>query len=339
MASAVAERAGRLVARVRRAGTSHHPGTGHGPTTARRRGHRRRAPVRRVGADGAGRADPLRVRPSARPRRRRPARPRRRRRTRRSDLGRRCAMTAIADAQTVAEMVDRAGRTDFDRWAEQVRPLRALRPTGTPARPDRRRPARDLLDRLRAGRRAAPPLSEPVGVGVPVLLLRVRGDMWQLLLYAGAAGGRKGVPESVRSHPLVFVTLTAPGFGAAPHDPDRPAGPANGGGLCRAEADEPALALARDCPTRSRSWRCWPRLVVGDHRGSLRSRAGEEAGHAGGHHPPTMCTHPGHAEMAARSDWWTKIALKLDSDLAQARMGALSCGDRARSAGLEPATS
>lgn len=36
--------------------------------------------------------------------------------------------------------------------------------------------------------------------------------MWQLL-YAGAAGGRKGVPESIRSHPLVFGTLTAPGFG------------------------------------------------------------------------------------------------------------------------------
>ncbi|MGH3684463.1 MAG: replication initiator, partial [Pseudonocardiaceae bacterium] len=38
------------------------------------------------------------------------------------------------------------------------------------------------------------------------------GDRWQLL-YAGAAGGRKGVPESIRSHPLVFATLTAPGFG------------------------------------------------------------------------------------------------------------------------------
>ncbi len=38
------------------------------------------------------------------------------------------------------------------------------------------------------------------------------GDMWQLL-YAGAASGRKGVPESIRSHPLVFATLTAPGFG------------------------------------------------------------------------------------------------------------------------------
>ena len=53
------------------------------------------------------------------------------------------------------------------------------------------------------------------GRRVPALLLRVRGDMWQLLLYARAAGGRRGVPESVRSHPLVFVTLTAPGFGPA----------------------------------------------------------------------------------------------------------------------------
>ena len=51
--------------------------------------------------------------------------------------------------------------------------------------------------------------------------------MWQLL-YAGAAGGRKGVPETIRAHPLVFATLTAPGFGAVHgtrEDPIRRAGP------------------------------------------------------------------------------------------------------------------
>jgi hypothetical protein len=37
--------------------------------------------------------------------------------------------------------------------------------------------------------------------------------MWQLI-YAGLAGGRKGVPESVAEHPQVFATLTAPSFGA-----------------------------------------------------------------------------------------------------------------------------
>jgi hypothetical protein len=37
--------------------------------------------------------------------------------------------------------------------------------------------------------------------------------MWQLI-YAGLAGGRKGVPEQVAEHPQVFATLTAPSFGA-----------------------------------------------------------------------------------------------------------------------------
>ncbi|MGH2709132.1 MAG: replication initiator, partial [Actinomycetota bacterium] len=40
-----------------------------------------------------------------------------------------------------------------------------------------------------------------------------RGDTYQLVL-AGLRGGRKGVPESVAWHPKLFVTLTAPSFGA-----------------------------------------------------------------------------------------------------------------------------
>lgn len=39
------------------------------------------------------------------------------------------------------------------------------------------------------------------------------GDVWHLL-HAGVAGGSKGVPESVGGHPMWFVTLTGPGFGA-----------------------------------------------------------------------------------------------------------------------------
>jgi hypothetical protein len=41
---------------------------------------------------------------------------------------------------------------------------------------------------------------------------------------AGAAGGTKGVPDTVASHPLVFVTLTAPSFGLvhAAKKPGRP---------------------------------------------------------------------------------------------------------------------
>lgn len=122
-------------------------------------------------------------------------------------------MTAALDApQILAEAVVRAGRPDYQRWAEQVARC------GYCARPVR------LRGQLKHGRRETYSTdSEPDRV----LLIRCRnrrasvcpscsyeyaGDLWQLL-YAGAAGGRKGVPETVRAHPLVFVTLTAPGFG------------------------------------------------------------------------------------------------------------------------------
>ena len=40
-----------------------------------------------------------------------------------------------------------------------------------------------------------------------------KGDTWHMIM-AGAAGGMKGVPSSVAEHPMAFVTLTAPSFGA-----------------------------------------------------------------------------------------------------------------------------
>lgn len=40
-----------------------------------------------------------------------------------------------------------------------------------------------------------------------------KGDTWHMVM-AGAAGGMKGVPATVSEHPMVFLTLTAPSFGA-----------------------------------------------------------------------------------------------------------------------------
>ena len=116
------------------------------------------------------------------------------------------------DVRTVDEIVSRAGGPGFDRWADQVarcgycsRPVRLRgfvdRPDGTGYSTDSE-PDRVLL--VRCGNRRASVC--------PSCSWEYAGDMWQLL-YAGAAGGRKGVPESVREHPLVFATLTAPGFG------------------------------------------------------------------------------------------------------------------------------
>jgi hypothetical protein len=64
--------------------------------------------------------------------------------------------------------------------------------------------------------------------------------MWQLV-YAGLAGGRKGVPESVGEHPQVFASLTAPSFGPV-H------GRRDDGRACRCgkrhEPDDPQLGEA-----------------------------------------------------------------------------------------------
>lgn len=40
-----------------------------------------------------------------------------------------------------------------------------------------------------------------------------KGDTWHMIM-AGAAGGMKDVPEAVAEHPMAFITLTAPSFGA-----------------------------------------------------------------------------------------------------------------------------
>lgn len=40
-----------------------------------------------------------------------------------------------------------------------------------------------------------------------------KGDTWHMIM-AGAAGGMKGVPETIADHPMAFVTLTAPSFGS-----------------------------------------------------------------------------------------------------------------------------
>jgi hypothetical protein len=112
-------------------------------------------------------------------------------------------MTAAStfDPGSVEEIVRRAERPDFDRWAEQVAGAgTAPGPSGSADTSNIAAPP--------AGRLPTPPTPNPTGVADPLRNRRAAacpscayeyaGDMWQLL-YAGAAGGRKGVPESIRS--------------------------------------------------------------------------------------------------------------------------------------------
>jgi len=107
------------------------------------------------------------------------------------------------DETVVAQAVARASSPGFEDWWSRVagsgfcaRPVHLLGVDGHGA-------LLPVLGRCK-NRRASvcPSCSQLYGA-----------DTWQLL-HAGIAGGHHGIPEAVASHPAVFVTLTAPSFGA-----------------------------------------------------------------------------------------------------------------------------
>jgi hypothetical protein len=149
------------------------------------------------------------------------------------------------DPATVRGLVARASDPKRERWLQQVRRTGACR-----------HPVRLRGVVLRGDEPVYSTMDEPDGALMarcgnrreaccPSCAHEYRGDMWQLV-YAGMAGGRKGVPEQVASHPQVFASLTAPSFGAVHGQP--------ADGLpCRCgqrhETDDPALGAAIDPAT------------------------------------------------------------------------------------------
>ncbi|MGH2941379.1 MAG: replication initiator [Solirubrobacteraceae bacterium] len=146
------------------------------------------------------------------------------------------------DPALVDGLIRRANDPRFERWREQVRRTggcrHPIRLRGVVRRGDEviystlDEPDRALMVRCGNRREAC----------CPACSREYRGDMWQLI-YAGLAGGRKGVPESVAEHPRVFASLTAPSFGPVHGRPDddRP---------CRCgqqhEPDDPQLGAPLD---------------------------------------------------------------------------------------------
>ena len=141
------------------------------------------------------------------------------------------------DPALVDGLIRRANDPRFERWREQVRRTggcrHPVRLRGVVRRGDEvvystaDEPDRALL--VRCGNRRE--------AHCPSCSREYRGDMWQLV-YAGLAGGRKGVPEQVAEHPRVFASLTAPSFGAVHGRPDD-GRPCRCG--CRHELDDPQL--------------------------------------------------------------------------------------------------
>jgi hypothetical protein len=140
--------------------------------------------------------------------------------------------------ELLAGLAARVGRPDFPRFEAQ------LRSSGYCAQPVRLAGHVDVEDG-RGRRRVYTTAGEPDGVlrkacgnrraaVCPSCAETYRQDAYHLLM-AGLCGG-KGVPVSVNEHPMVFVTLTAPGFGVVHslrHGPD------GGPRPCRPRRDAP----------------------------------------------------------------------------------------------------
>jgi len=152
---------------------------------------------------------------------------------------------ALPDAATLDGLVARASDPKRERWLQQVRR------TGACRHPIRLRGAVRRDGELVYSTTGEPDEALMVRCGnrreecCPSCAREYGGDMWQLI-YAGLAGGRKGVPESVAEHPQVFATLTAPSFGPVHTRPDD-------GRRCRCgrrhAVDDPELGSAVDPAT------------------------------------------------------------------------------------------
>ena len=130
---------------------------------------------------------------------------------------------------TQAEVAARLSRPDLGRWLSQVQQVRRC------ARPVRLVGSSDRIDGSTGEVVASyTSTSEPDGVTYlrcgnrsasvcPSCSYEYKGDLWHVLM-AGAAGGIKGVPDTVAAHPLVFASFTAPSFGQvhAAKKPGRP---------------------------------------------------------------------------------------------------------------------
>ena len=130
---------------------------------------------------------------------------------------------------TQAEVAARQSRPDLGRWLTQVQQVRQC------ARPVRLVGHGDTIDPVTGEVQASyTSRGEPDGVTYlrcgnrrasvcPSCSHEYQGDVWHLVM-AGAAGGIKGVPDTVAAHPMVFATLTAPSFGLvhAAKKPGRP---------------------------------------------------------------------------------------------------------------------
>ncbi|MER0447269.1 replication initiator protein RepSA [Streptomyces sp. Edi4] len=175
-----------------------------------------------------------------------PAAPDRRLRTRESPV-----TAPPLDPITLGDLLRVASAPDFDRWQDQVRRTGGcsdpVHLTGWTLTKDRTtgETLHSYSTSTEPGGRLRVACGNRRASRCPSCAWTYAGDTYQLIRAGLAGDDRRDVPGSVRDHPRVFATLTAPSFGPVHNRPGR--------GLCRCGAahatDDPALGTALDPTT------------------------------------------------------------------------------------------
>ncbi|MFF5012251.1 replication initiator [Streptomyces sp. NPDC001165] len=154
----------------------------------------------------------------------------------------------LLDPSTLGDLLRVASAPDYTRWEDQIRRTGGcadpIHLTGWVLRKDKTSgetlhhysTANEPGGRLRiacGNRRAS---------RCPACAWTYAGDTYHLIRAGLAGDDRRDIPATVRDHPRVFATLTAPSFGPVHNRPDR--------GICRCgtrhATDDPALGTALD---------------------------------------------------------------------------------------------
>ncbi|RFU87330.1 replication initiation protein [Streptomyces triticagri] len=166
------------------------------------------------------------------------------------------AVTAQASAMgtdpiTFADLLRVANDPDFDRWREQIGRTGGcsdpIHLTGQTVTRDAK--TREVLyaysTEQEPGGRLRVACGNRRASRCPSCAWTYAGDTYHLIRAGISGDERKDVPDTVRDHPRVFATLTAPSFGPVHNRPDR--------GVCRCGIshveDDPALGTALNLGT------------------------------------------------------------------------------------------
>ncbi|MER5856228.1 replication initiator protein RepSA [Streptomyces sp900105245] len=157
----------------------------------------------------------------------------------------------LLDPTTLGDLLRVASAADYHRWEDQIRRTGGcadpIHLTGWVLHKDKT--TGETLHHYSTGNEPGGRLRIACGnrraSRCPACAWTYAGDTYHLIRAGLAGDDRRDIPATVRDHPRVFATLTAPSFGPVHNRPDR--------GTCRCgthhPADDPALGTALDPAT------------------------------------------------------------------------------------------